>query len=81
MDSTREESFAIVDTVTKVDYLLLSHDEFSILSDHLNLTYVYNPLSAIPILARHVLHKLKRWALKMSVFSYRMDHVMSELDE
>jgi hypothetical protein len=41
------------------------------MSDHLNLIYIYNPLSAIPILARHVLHKLKRWALKMSVFSYR----------
>jgi RNase H-like domain found in reverse transcriptase len=33
-----KEGFAIVDTVTKVDYLLLSYDEFSILSDHLNLT-------------------------------------------
>jgi RNase H-like domain found in reverse transcriptase len=33
-----KEGFAIVDTVTKVDYLLLSHGEFSILSDHLNLT-------------------------------------------
>jgi hypothetical protein len=66
--------------VTKVDYLLLSHDEFSILSDHLNLTYIYNPLSADPTLARHVLHKLQRWALKMSVLSYRMEHVMSELN-
>jgi RNase H-like domain found in reverse transcriptase len=35
-----KEGFAIVDTVTKVDYLLLIHDEFSILSDHLNLTYI-----------------------------------------
>jgi hypothetical protein len=38
-----KEVFAIVDTVTKVDYLFLSHDEFSILSDHLNLTHIYNP--------------------------------------
>jgi RNase H-like domain found in reverse transcriptase len=75
-----KEGFAIVDTVTKVDYLLLSHDEFSILSDHLNLTYIYNPLSADPTLARHVVHKLQRWALKMSVFSYRMEHVMGELN-
>jgi hypothetical protein len=43
-----KEGFAIVDTVTKVDYLLLSHDEVSILSDHLNLTYIYNPFSADP---------------------------------
>jgi hypothetical protein len=75
-----KEGFAIVDTVTKVDYLLLSHDEFSILSDHLNLTYIYNPVSADPTLARHVVHKLQRWALKRSVFSYRMAHVMGELN-
>jgi RNase H-like domain found in reverse transcriptase len=55
-----KEGFAIVDTVTKVDYLLLSHDEFSILCDHLNLTYIYNPLSADPTLSRHVVHKLQR---------------------
>jgi hypothetical protein len=66
--------------VTKVDYLLLSHDEFSILSDHLNLTYIYSPLSADPTLARHVVHKLQRWALKTSVFTYRMEHVMGELN-
>jgi hypothetical protein len=75
-----KEVFAIVDTVTKVDYLLLSHDEFSILSEHLNLTYIHNPLVADPTLARHVVHKLQRWALKMSVFSYRMEHVMGELN-
>jgi RNase H-like domain found in reverse transcriptase len=75
-----KEGFAIVDTVTKVDYHLLSHDEFSILSDHLDLTYIYNPLSADPTLARHFVHKLQRWALKMSVFSYRMEHVTGELN-
>jgi RNase H-like domain found in reverse transcriptase len=47
---TEKECFAIVDTVAKVDYLLLSHDEFSILSDYLSLTYIYNPLSADPTL-------------------------------
>jgi RNase H-like domain found in reverse transcriptase len=75
-----KEGFAIVDTVTKVDYLLLSHDEFSILSGHLNLTYIYNPLSGDPTLARHVVHKLQCWALKMSVFAFRMEHVISELN-
>jgi RNase H-like domain found in reverse transcriptase len=50
-----KECFAIVDTVTKVDYLLLSPVEFSILSDDLNLTYIYNPPSADPSLARVML--------------------------
>jgi hypothetical protein len=66
--------------VTKVKYLLLGRDELSILSDYLYLTYIYNPFSADPTLARHVVHKLQRWALKMSVFSYRMEHVMGELN-
>jgi hypothetical protein len=59
---------------------LLRHDEFSILPDHPNLTYIYNPLSVDPTLARHVVHKLQGWALKMSVFSYRMEHVMGDLN-
>jgi RNase H-like domain found in reverse transcriptase len=75
-----KEDFAIVDTAIKVDYLLLSNDEISILSDHPNLTYIYHPLSAIHTLARHVVHKLQRWASKMSVFSYRMEHVMGVLN-
>jgi hypothetical protein len=75
-----KKSFAIVDTKTKVSYLFLSHDEFLILSDHLNLKYIYNPLSADPTLARHVGDKLQRWELKMSAFSYRMKHVMGELN-
>jgi RNase H-like domain found in reverse transcriptase len=75
-----KESFSIVDTLTKVDHLLLSHDEFPILSDHLNLAYIYNPPSPDPTFARHLIHKLQRWALKMSLFSYRMKHVMGELN-
>jgi hypothetical protein len=62
-----------------VNYLLQNHGEFKILTDHLSLTYIYNSLSADLTLARHVVHKLQRWALKMSVFSYRMEHVMGEL--
>jgi hypothetical protein len=75
-----KEGFAIVYTVSNVDYLLLSHDEFSILSDHLNLTYIENPLSADPTRAGHVVQKLQRWELKMSVFSYRTENVVGNLN-
>jgi hypothetical protein len=59
---------------------LLSHDEFSILSHHHNLVYVLNPLSADNTLARHVVHKLQRLTLKMSVYLYCMEHEMGELN-
>jgi hypothetical protein len=75
-----KEGFAVVDVVTKMDYILLIPSEFSILSDHLNLIYIYNPLSVDPTLARHVVHRLQRWALKMSVFAYRMEHVAGEVN-
>jgi RNase H-like domain found in reverse transcriptase len=75
-----KEGFAVVDVVTKMDYILLIPSEFSILSDHLNLIYVYIPLSVDPALARQVVHKLQRWALKMSVFAYRMEHVTGEVN-
>jgi hypothetical protein len=71
----RRKFFAIVSTVIMLDYTLLSLEEFSILSDHLILTFIYNSLSVDPALARHVVHKLQRWALKMFVFSYCIDHL------
>jgi RNase H-like domain found in reverse transcriptase len=74
-----KEGFAIVDTETKMDYLFISHDEFSILSDHFDLTHIYNPLSA-DVSSASYRHKLQRCALKMPVFSYRMEHVMGELN-
>jgi hypothetical protein len=49
-------------------------------TDHVNLTYFYYHLSADPTLPRHVVDKLKRWALKMSVFLCRIEHVMSDLN-
>jgi hypothetical protein len=44
MDIIKEETYCHCRHSNQVDYLLLSRDEFSILSDHLRLTYIYNPL-------------------------------------
>jgi hypothetical protein len=75
MDSTREGRFRHCRHSNHgVLPFAFSHNEFSILSDHLNLKYIYNPLLADPTLARHVVHNLQRWALKMSVFYYRIEH-------
>jgi hypothetical protein len=41
-----------------VDFLLLSLDELSILSDNINPTLTYNPISAVSALARQVLHNI-----------------------
>jgi hypothetical protein len=59
---------------------LLSYDAFSILSDHLNRSYINNPLSSDPTLVHHVVHNQENWALKLSVFSSRMEHVTGQLN-
>jgi RNase H-like domain found in reverse transcriptase len=64
-----KEAFAVIETVTKHSYLLLASEQFSILSDHFNLKYMYAPLSLDPSLARHTVSKIQRWALKLPTYN------------
>lgn len=75
-----KEAFAVIETVTKHSYLLLAADQFSILSDHFNLKYMYAPLSLDPSLARHTVSKIQRWALKLATYNYRIEHIAGELN-
>jgi hypothetical protein len=75
-----KEAFAVIETVTKHSYLLLASEQFSILSDHFNLKYMYAPLSLAPSLARHTVSKIQRWALKLATYNYRMEHIAGELN-
>jgi hypothetical protein len=65
--------------VTKHSYLLLSAEQFSILSGHFNLKYMYAPLSLDPVLARHTVRRNQRWALKLATCNYRLEHIAEEL--
>jgi RNase H-like domain found in reverse transcriptase/Reverse transcriptase (RNA-dependent DNA polymerase) len=53
-----KEAFAVIATVTKHSYLLLAAEQFSILSDHFNLKYMYGPLSLDPSVATHTVSKI-----------------------
>jgi hypothetical protein len=75
-----KEAFAVIETVTKHSYLLLAAEQFSILSDHFNLKYMYAPLSLDPSLARHTVSKIQRWALKLATYNYRIEHITGELN-
>jgi RNase H-like domain found in reverse transcriptase/Integrase zinc binding domain len=75
-----KEAFDVIETVTKHSYLLLASYQFSILSDHFNLKYMYAPLSLDPSLARHTVSKIQRLALKLATYTYRIEHIASELN-
>jgi RNase H-like domain found in reverse transcriptase len=73
-------AFAVIETVTKHRYLLLAAEQFSILSDHFNLKYMYAPLSLDPSFARHSVSKIQCWALKLASYNYRIEHIAGELN-
>lgn len=75
-----KEGFAVVQVVRTFDYILLQAPQFRIFTDHLNLKYIYNPHSVDSSLARHVVHKLQRWALFLSVYNYVIEHIAGELN-
>jgi hypothetical protein len=55
--------------------MLQRPDGFSLFTDHNNLVYVFNPYGQNPGIATHTAAKLTRWALKLSVYNYTIEHV------
>jgi RNase H-like domain found in reverse transcriptase len=58
-----------------LDWLLLRPEGFSLFTDHNNLVYVFNPYGLNASIATHTAAKLIRWALKLSSYSYTIEHV------
>jgi len=70
-----KEAFAIVESVTRLDYLVLRPGGFLMFTDHKNLTFLYNPVTVQPQMPRHVLTKVQRWAMRLSQFEYSIIHI------
>ena len=73
-----KEAFDIYQVFKKVDYLLMVEINSHVFTDHRNLLFIYNPTALEPKLGRHVVSKVKRWALYLSRFSYTVEHIMGE---
>lgn len=61
----------------RLDYIICGRT-VSIFTDHANLVYLFDPYGRNPGIARHTASKLMRWALKLSVFRYVIEHVPGE---
>lgn len=69
------EAFAVVQAFRKLDYLLACDATTRVFTDHRNLLFVFNPVAMEPSLGRHKVLKVIRWALYLSAFNYRIEHV------
>jgi RNase H-like domain found in reverse transcriptase len=70
-----KEAYAIVISCERLDWLLQRPDGFSLYTDHQNLLYVFNPYGRNPSVAAHTAAKLIRWALRLSSYTYTIEHV------
>ena len=73
-----KEAYAIVITTDKMSWLLKSQNGFALFTYHNNLTYMFNPYRANPNISSHSAAKLVRWALKLSCFTYVIEHIPGE---
>lgn len=69
------EAFAVVQAFRKIDYLLACDPAIRAFTDHRNLLFTFNPIAMEPSLGTHKVLKVIRWALFLSAFNYRIEHV------
>lgn len=73
-----KEAFAIVESVSRLDYILLRPEGFQLFTDHKNLIYIFNPTSVNGNLQKHIVNKVERWALTLASFRYTIVHIPGE---
>ena len=73
-----KEGYAIFKTFKKMDFLMLSDLDVHVFTDHRNLLFVYSPIFLKPDIGSHAVPKILRWALFLSRFTYKIEHVMGE---
>jgi len=73
-----KEAFAIIDSVRRLDYMLLRPEGFLLYTDHKNLVFIFNPISTNTHLSKHVLNKIERWSILMTGFRYTIVHIPGE---
>ena len=73
-----KECYAIVCSVIRLSHTLVSCAEFSLFTDHKNLLFMLNPSRFNSNVARHVVHKVQRWALRLAEFNFNIEHIPGE---
>lgn len=73
MDAFVKEGFAILETFHRLDYLLMQDSLF--FTDHRNLLLVFASFTTEPAIGRYKALKVLRWAVFLSQFKYRIEHV------
>ena len=70
-----KEAFAIVESVERLDFILIRPKAFFIMTDHRNLEFIFASNTHLKAATRH---KISRWALALTCFRYEIKHIDGE---
>eukprot|EP00171_Calliarthron_tuberculosum_P007262 IDg7262t1 len=70
-----QEAYAIIASVLRLSHILAACGEFSLFTDHKNILYMMSPTRFNSSVARHVVHKTQRWALRLAEFNFTIEHI------
>lgn len=73
------EGYAIVEATTKLDYLTMG-PRLHILTDHANVSELYDPENVSHNISRYAINKMMRSAMKIIQFHYRIEQIHEELN-
>ena len=73
-----KEASGIINSVERLDYLLLRPQGFYVFTDHNNLVFIYNSEQALYALNSNSLNKVRRWGMLLSNFEYKIVHISGE---
>jgi hypothetical protein len=73
-----KEAYAVVETITKHDYILLNSDSFDVYTDCRNLVYLYAPSVVNSSVRRFTSQKLERWAMQLGGYTYTIHHIAGD---
>lgn len=76
--TSEKESYAVVASVIRLAHILVVCAEFSLFTDHKNIMYMLSPTRFQANVARHIVHKVQRWAFRLSESNFTVEHIPGE---
>lgn len=60
----------MVDTLKRLHWITETPDDFYLHTDHINLIFIFDPLTVIPDLSISTVRKVLRWEVRLSLYNY-----------
>lgn len=70
-----KEAYSVMATIERMHWLVSCPEGFDLFTDHINLVFIFDPLSLVPDLSQASTRKVIRWAIRLSIYNYECIHL------